>query len=392
MKIDVFAENGTDLTELGNKFDAWLATHDRPADFVAIHKSVGCRPAKLTPRLEGVTAVHGATSCLGVMSDAGPRIQNGAGAFAIWDDAGDYGTAMRPFEHDPRASARNAVEAALLAADRPSEAPDLIWLSSSPGHEEAVLAGIEDVVGGNVPIMGGSAADDTVAGEWLVYDSEGSASAGVVISVLFPSTKVSFAYHNGYAPTPRSGIVTAADGRLLKAIDDRPAADVYREWVGEGVIPDQVNGTTAILSESTLSPLGQYLDSVGDVPYYLLSHPASLTPEGHLELFADVEAGDQLTLMNGSPDQLTRRAGKVAALAAQSGSFQPDELAGALMVYCGGCMLAVRDRLDDVTSGVTEALPDVPFLGIFTFGEQGVVLDGRNRHGNLMISAILFGA
>ena len=54
-------------------------------------------------------------------------------------------------------------------------------------------------------------------------------------------------------------------------------------------------------------------------------------------------------------------------------------------------MLAVRDRLEDVTDGIREALPGVPFLGIFTFGEQGVVLDGRNRHGNLMISAILFG-
>ena len=55
-------------------------------------------------------------------------------------------------------------------------------------------------------------------------------------------------------------------------------------------------------------------------------------------------------------------------------------------------MLAVQDRLTDVTDGVAEALPNIPYLGIFTFGEQGVVLDGRNRHGNLMISAVVFGA
>ncbi|NNJ67935.1 MAG: hypothetical protein HKP54_07825, partial [Boseongicola sp.] len=67
-------------------------------------------------------------------------------------------------------------------------------------------------------------------------------------------------------------------------------------------------------------------------------------------------------------------------------------IAGALMIYCGGCMLAVQEQLDDVAAGVREALPGVPFLGVFTFGEQGVVLDGRNRHGNLMISAIVFGA
>ena len=95
--------------------------------------------------------------------------------------------------------------------------------------------------------------------------------------------------------------------------------------------------------------------------------------------------------MAGSPDQLTQRAGKVASLAVQAGGGRADAFAGALVVYCGGCMLAVRDRLEDVTAGLTEALPGVPYLGIFTFGEQGVVLDGRNRHGNLMISAVLFG-
>ena len=209
--------------------------------------------------------------------------------------------------------------------------------------------------------------------------------------MLFPSTSVSFAYHNGYAPTEHNGTVTASEGRVLKAIDGRPAADVYREWTDHAVIPEVVSETMPILSESTLNPLGRYLDSVGDVPYFLLAHPAELTPDSELGLFADVAVGDRLTLMSGSPDQLTQRAGKVAALAAQSGSLKPNEISGALMVYCGGCMLAVQDRLGDVTTGVVSALPGVPFLGIFTFGEQGVVLDGCNRHGNLMISAVIFG-
>jgi hypothetical protein len=94
--------------------------------------------------------------------------------------------------------------------------------------------------------------------------------------------------------------------------------------------------------------------------------------------------------MHGAPSQLTQRAGKVAALAAQSGDLLPKDIAGALMVYCGGCMLAVQDRLQEVSDGVVEALPNVPFMGVYTFGEQGMVMGGRNRHGNLMISAIVF--
>ncbi|WP_316015089.1 FIST signal transduction protein [Roseobacter sp. HKCCA0434] len=392
MEIDVFAAGGLEATALSQSFDTWLARHETAPDLVVLTESVGCEGAGLAERLTGIGAVHGSTSCLGVMSQDGPHIVQGAGAFGIWDPTGDYGSAMRPFGNDARGAARAALDAALLAADRPGEAPDLIWLSSSPGREEEILSGIAEAVGENVPVLGGSAADDDVSGNWRVFDAEGSAADGVVISVLFPSTRVSFAYHNGYAPTAHAGTVTSAEGRLLREIDGRPAAQVYRDWTGPDLIPSGVEETTAILSESTLTPLGLFLDRVGDVPYYLLAHPAGMTPEGHLELFADVAEGDELTLMSGSPDRLTERAGKVASLAVQAGGGRPEAFAGALVIYCGGCMLAVQDRLEDVTSGLRDALPGVPFLGSFTFGEQGVVLDGRNRHGNLMISAVLFEA
>jgi hypothetical protein len=54
-------------------------------------------------------------------------------------------------------------------------------------------------------------------------------------------------------------------------------------------------------------------------------------------------------------------------------------------------MLAVRAEIEQVQRSLTEALPGLPYLVAFTFGEQGCFADGYNRHGNLMISAVLFG-
>jgi hypothetical protein len=54
-------------------------------------------------------------------------------------------------------------------------------------------------------------------------------------------------------------------------------------------------------------------------------------------------------------------------------------------------MLAVRDRLYEVQQGINAALGDVPWLGVFTFGEQGVPAGGVAKHGNLMISCTVFG-
>ena len=58
--------------------------------------------------------------------------------------------------------------------------------------------------------------------------------------------------------------------------------------------------------------------------------------------------------------------------------------------YCGGCKLAVDEEIGRVAQSVNDALDGAPFIGCFTFGEQGYLID-RSVHGNLMISAIAFG-
>jgi hypothetical protein len=60
------------------------------------------------------------------------------------------------------------------------------------------------------------------------------------------------------------------------------------------------------------------------------------------------------------------------------------------MIYCGGCKLAVGDDISEVARTVGLTLGGTPFIGCFTFGEQGYLLD-KNVHGNLMISAVVFG-
>ncbi len=93
--------------------------------------------------------------------------------------------------------------------------------------------------------------------------------------------------------------------------------------------------------------------------------------------------------MHGTVDSLISRAGRVAVSALETAQVDSTELAGALVVYCAGCMLTVQERLDEVVESFQKSLPDTPFLGTFTFGEQGCFLNGENRHGNLMISVLL---
>jgi hypothetical protein len=365
-------------------------------DFVALHFSPAWPASELQAEAVaafGDVALHGGSSCLGVMTERGAVIAGGRGmgAFAIWDPGGAYGTGMAVQGDDPRGAARAATEAALVAADRVGEAPELVWLTAAPGAEELVLAGIKDVLGADAVIVGGSAADNDVSGQWSQFDSRGQASDGVVVSVLFPSGPVGCAYESGYAPTATHGRVSRVAGRRLIEIDGRPAAGVYEEWT-KGVVAVPTEGAVSVLAASTFHPLGRVAAEVAGVSFHLLAHPAVADANGGLVLFADVAEGEMLWLMSGSADSLVARAGRVAeeSLAALPGAAR-DGAQGALVVYCGGCMLAVQDRMDEVTEGVSRALGGIPFLGIFTFGEQGAPLGGEARHGNLMISCSTFG-
>ncbi len=368
-----------------------LDTRGKP-DLVVIHFGVGTAGAGLHAAAAarfGTAALHGGSSCLGIMTQDGVNIASGAGlgAFAIWDSAGSYGTGSCDLGTDAGDAARQATEVALASAGRPGEIPDLVWLTAAPGREEQVLDGIRAVIGNETPIVGGSSADNDVSGNWAQFGPLQSHSDGVVVSVLFPSTSIAPAYQIGYAPTGDSGVVTRVEGRRLFEIDSQPAAKVYHGWTDSAV---SVAGEAplSILAAATLWPLGRAERQIAGVPFHLLAHPAVAYPDGSLDLFADVAQGDRLWQMRGSADSLVARAEWVARQARDDAS---SGIAGALVVYCGGCMLAVRDRLYEVQQGINAALGDVPWLGVFTFGEQGVPAGGVAKHGNLMISCTVFG-
>lgn len=364
-----------------------LAIAERGApDFVALHFAVGLDADALRSAAAAAfptKALHGGTSCLGIMGQGGVDIGGaGIGAFAIWDADGSYGTASADLGEDAHEAARRAALAALERAGRPGEMPDMVWLTVAPGREEQVLAGIRAVVGSETLIVGGSSADNDVSGQWAQFGPDTVRRDGVVISVLFPSCPLASIYQSGYAPTGANGLVTRVEGRRLFEIDGRPAAQVLHEWSG-GAVPVAGAAPLPILADATLWPLGRVTRHVAGVPFHLLAHPATAHPDGSVDLFADLEQGDRLWQMKGTADSLVARAGRVAALARETVG---GSVAGALVVYCGGCMLAVRDRMDEVADGIVAALGDAPWLGVFTFGEQGVPTGGGALHGNLMIS------
>lgn len=347
-------------------------------------------------------ALLGGSSCSGAMSQSGLGGAGSIGLLLIEDPDGDYGTAAIRIEGSGADAAEKALHAALERANCAGELPELLWIYQAPGQEEAVIEGLRRVVGDRCPIIGGSAADNDVTGKWTQIGPDGVLTDGIVIGALFSSGGIGFAFQGGYEPSGESGIVTRigydcagetgivtqARGRQIISINGRPAAEVYNEWTG-GAIADKLSGGS-ILTDTTMYPVGIDAGKIEGITNYLLIHPDKVLPNGALSTFADVEEGAQLFSMRGNKSRLVERAGKVAASAAAHIPGGAGNLAGGLVVYCAGCMLAVGDEMPEVAQAVTDSFEGMPFLGCFTFGEQGAMLD-KNTHGNLMISAIAFG-
>lgn len=335
--------------------------------------------------------LHIATSCLGSMTATGAFLgpEPAVCVFAIADPDGDYATCAMDAADDAAAAASEALRAALAAADRFGESPELIWLSATPGIEESVISGLQKVVGEAVPIVGGSAADNAIAGDWRVSDGERIVSNGLLVSVFFPSVRVAAAFHSGYTPTDKIATITKGSGRTIEELDGQPAAQTYAGWT-QGAVTVPESDCTNILMQSSLFPIGREFESLAGLPVHLLAHPETIAANGKMTLFANVQTGEQWTLMTGTEDALIARSLSVALSACHAREINPADIAGMILVFCAGCMLTVRPRIDEIRASLVKGLPDVPFITAFTFGEQGPVLTGINQHGNLMISAVVF--
>ena len=345
----------------------------------------------------------GGTSCGGVMSEEGILGPSSIGLLTIEDPEGDYGVAASPLGPDAAATAEGLLHRALASAGCTGQLPELIWIYQVPGHEEAVVEGLRRVVGERCPIIGGSSADDDVSGRWRQLGPDGPMREGLVVAVLFPSGGIGYAFQGGYEPTGPSGIVTRvafdptgdagvvtkSRNRRILEIDGEPAAEVYNRWIG-GHLTGRLDVQGSILGDTTMTPLAVDAGSADGVKHYLLIHPDGIVEGRGLSTFAAIDEGMLVHSMRGDRRLLVERAGRVARSAAARLDMDGRALAGGLIVYCGGCRLAVGERIVDVPQEIAGQFAGQPFIGCFTFGEQGQLLD-RNVHGNLMISAITFG-
>ena len=340
--------------------------------------------------------IYGGTSCLAVQTKEGFHV-GGKGSLALLAVATEnitFGVGGASIDDFPtaREAGKAAIQAAMEAAgEKGASKPKLVLMTGSVGHEEALLAGIEEVIGKDVPVLGGSAGDNYITGEWRQFTNGDVYSNGISLCAIYTDLKVGWAYEAGYLRSENRGTITRAEGRIIYEIDNRPAAEVYNEWTGGAVVADKLATGGSVLSKATFYPLAKVIKNE-EKEYTLSIHPLSINASDHsLEVFVNVEEGDEVLLMHGDWELLLNRALTTPTKALESEALSKEDVSFGIYTFCAGTMLAIpEDERPKMPVLVKTAIGDAPFIGTFTFGEQGHIRDIGNVHGNLVNSMIIF--
>lgn len=341
---------------------------------------------QLSRGLPGVPFI-GASSCAKVATDAG-LVGPGVGAIWFTGDGFHFGVAADERLGDSEALGRQLLSDAVDAAGITASETRFVIVHTTPGQEERFIRGVYGQLDSTVPIIGGSAADNDISGKWSIFSNHQHATDGAVVAVCDWPWKMGLSFQSGYLVTKQRGVVTRADERSIREIDHRPAAEVYNEWL-DGALDDYLQSGGNVLEATTLSPLGVPRGQVGGLDAYVLVHPEQVLANHSLTTFADVQIGDTVAVMRSTRKALIQRGGKVANWALEREGLRPENLAGGLIIYCAGCMLAIQQELDQMLSGVQQVVQKAPFVMPFTFGELGCVYPRRYDHGNLMLGVLM---
>lgn len=283
-------------------------------------------------------------------------------------------------------SARDAGESATKHARAMTkmpynDEPDVMYMTASPTEEEFFLKGANRVIG-RVPLFGGSAADNTISGNWSLYLDNKVTNEGVAVALFYMKGGFVNEFTGAYRETSDMGIITKVEGtRQLVTIDGVPAVKKYAKW--RNMKPSELMGDK-LLSATITSPLG-VKDRLGDL--IAIRHPMFANEDYSMNIGANLSTGTTVIRMEATVDELISSVGETLK---KLNERLTKPVVCYHLVHCGGRRAGIDARINEVYEEIKKNTNGVPFIMEFTFGEYGYVDDGRNTTGGLMLSFTAF--
>ena len=342
--------------------------------------------------MEGAKSVLGDVPVVGCTSSAAICTQDGylnketgySGMMLFGGDLEVVTAGSKQTDETPREVGRRVAKEAISKVKGEDVEPDFFFMSASPANEEEYLEGIQDVIG-NVPVFGGSAADNTVEGKWSILNDGEAFADGVTIAIFYTKGEMKNLYTGAYHETNNVGVITKVrDERTLVEIDHEPALKKYAEWTGKSI--ESLMGNN-LLTETICAPLG-VKDPIGKVT--AVRHPMFGNDDLSMNIGANLAENTAVIELSNTPEGILKANEETIN---NLNKLMVSEANSYFLVHCGGRRLglALSQIEDKIYPEVKKVIPNKEFLMVFTFGEYGMGDHSSNTVGGLSLSYTAFG-
>ena len=238
----------------------------------------------------------------------------------------------------------------------------MTFLDGLAENGAAVVRGIQEVLGKDMPIVGGSAGDDFLFKKTFQYYND-QIMTNAVINIGF-SGEFFFGVgvRHGWKPIGLPMKVTEAKGSRIIKVNDRSALSIYEDYFGKKA-EELIREPIARMAYTY--PLGM---SVKGSEELLIRDVVIANEQGEITCAAEIEEGSEIRLMLGEEER--------AILAAQEAAKQAlSQLKGveAKAIFVFNCMARKKllgANIKNEIDAIQEVLgKQVPMIGFYTYGE-----------------------
>lgn len=210
----------------------------------------------------------------------------------------------------------------------------------------------------NTAITGGLCGDDARFEKTLVgYNEQPKEGEIVAIGFYGESLEISFAQYGGWTPFGPERIITKSEGNVLFELDDLPALDLYKKYLGEKAkqLPQSaLLYPISLKQKNKKEPIVRTILAIDE-------------EKNTMTLAGDVPEGSTVQLMMANIDNIAEGALKAAAIGMKNRNTKPEL---ALLVSCIGRKLVMDQRVEEEIEEVIEVIGQQAVVsGFYSYGE-----------------------
>ncbi|WP_298502302.1 FIST N-terminal domain-containing protein [uncultured Maribacter sp.] len=230
-----------------------------------------------------------------------------------------------------------------------------------------LIMGLEKFLSKKVTISGGLCGDDSRFEKTIAsYNNNPKEGEIIVIGLYGESLEVSCANYGGWTAFGPERIVTKSENNVLFELDEKPALDLYKQYLGDKVkdLPEA----------ALLYPLSvKVKDQEETIVRTILNINEK---ENSMTLAGDIPEGSIVQLMMSTVDDIVEGAYTAAEYAMRDRKAKPEL---ALLVSCVGRKLVMDQRSEEEVEEVIEVIGNqAKVSGFYSYGEMAPFA-GQNK-------------